>query len=136
MIYLVLTPPSVENAKAISKLFYSLSAPSSSATTQFYCSWVVHPLTHEVALAFSDMADLPVSAQINPTTIVDGIRSLITTAEATALETAIHGCKNIAAASGGVSMIEPINYVPASLTVSVKTYDEMLAGGWFAVDTF
>jgi hypothetical protein len=121
MKYLILKTPLVEYAQAISRFIYGMSIPTFSEVTQYYCSWIKHPETNEVALAFNENDSLPISAEANPVLLVDTIRAAITASEATELENLIANSQSI----------KPIEHIPASLASNIKTEAEMEAGRWF-----
>jgi hypothetical protein len=122
-----------------------MSIPTFSEVTQYYCSWIKHPETNEVALAFNENDSLPISAEANPVLLVETIRAAITALEATELEalivnantpieTEIEGLGGeLITVSSVNNRINPIEHIPASLESNIKTQSEMEANGWFTV---
>jgi hypothetical protein len=143
MKYLILKTPSVDYAKEISRFIYGMSIPTFSEVTQYYCSWIVHPKTNEVALAFNENDSLPISVEANPVLLVDTIRAAITVLEATALEALIANANTpieteieglggeLITVSSVNNRINPIEHIPASLASNIKTEAEMEADGWY-----
>lgn len=143
MKYLILKTPSIDYAKAISRFIYGMSVPELDETTQYYCSWIQHPTSGAVALAFFENDSLPISTGANPVLLVDTIRAAITVDEAATLEALIANANTpveteITGLGGELitvsitnNRINPIDHVPASLASNIKTQAEMEAGGWF-----
>jgi hypothetical protein len=123
MKYLILTIPSVEYAKAISKFLYALSVPSQDQSTKFYNSWIEHPQLNKVALSFPD-DELPINPDADAKLLVDQVRQAITEDEAQAMEDRIN--------EGG--LVKPIDFIPASLSTNILTHAEMESAGWFYIE--
>ena len=142
MKYLILKTPSLDYAKAISRFIYGMSVPTFSETTQYYCSWIEHPETNEVALVFPENDSLPISPEANPVLLVDTIKSVITEDEAETLENLIRNAhtpqETTIELDGEIltintinSTINPIDHIPASLAGNIKTHEELAGEGWF-----
>ena len=125
MKYLILTIPSVDYAKAISKFLYALSVPTLDQVTQYYNGYIIHPNTGKVALGFPD-EDIYVHSEADEKALVDQVRNAISEEEATQLEQDIIDNKGQRAI--------PIDFIPQSLKSNLKTYAQMENWGWFELE--
>lgn len=119
MEYLVLTQPSIEYAKQISKFLYSLSVPSQDQATKYFNGWITHPTTGSVALVFGT-EEIPIHPHGNAILLVDTIRQAITEPEATEIETRIN--------EGGTA--KPLDFLPQSLSSNLLTEQQAKDNGW------
>jgi hypothetical protein len=122
MKYLILTIPSIEYAKAISRFIWAITIDSDQST-MFYNSWIQHPQTNEVALAFIHNEKILIHPNANAKALVDQVRNAITQVEANLMENTIN--------EGG--LLNPLDFIPASLSTIILTHSEMENAGWFAV---
>ena len=113
MQYLILNNQSEEYAQAISRFIYAMSRPNLDGITQYFWSWITHPITNEIALCITD-DDIPIHPEANANLLVDLIRSQITEQEAEALESLIN--------QGG--RVKPAEHIPNSLIDNLKTEEE------------
>lgn len=124
MFLLVITNPSVEYAAYISEMIWKMGRPEQTRTeqyvTQFYCGWVEHPDSGQLAL------NMPISNEyIHPDCDADSIANNlpILDEEKTSLISSINAAKG--------SRIQPSSLIPASLVGNILTVDEAITAGWY-----
>lgn len=126
MKYLVLTQPSEEYAANVSRLMWDLCKhPTSSTTTQYLYSWIVHPGVHDgpspVALNVGDG-----QFYVQPTATADAIIAAASLGD----EEASQLSTDILAARG--SKVDVESLLPASIAANLLTRQQAEDQGWFA----
>ena len=119
MNYLILTISSIEYAKSISR-FLRVIQKDKDPTTQYFNHWLMHSITHEVALAFPDV-DIKLDDEADASLLVDVVRNAITPEEAQAMEDRINQGGNV----------KPLDFIPQSVGQNIRTQDQMDSDGWF-----
>lgn len=124
MILLVLTNPSTAYAEAVSEKLWSLGRPESTRdenyVTKYYCGWVQHPETGQVAL------EMPTeTAYIHPDSDpVDVAKDMpITSSEKAQFASSVNNSKGKKTQTSGL--------VPESLIENILTVDEAVLEGWY-----
>lgn len=125
MRYLILTQPSVQYAAGISAHLQRLARPDHvrdpADVTLYRYGWITHPVSGDVALTWPDEA-IPVHAEA-PTSLVDEIAGALTAEEATQMRSDIETHRG--------SSVDPLLFLPGSLSGNLRTKAEMDAAGWF-----
>jgi hypothetical protein len=122
MLYLLLNTNDLNYAKNISKAFWLMARPSNAAVTQYYAPILQKYNATDLAMGFSNTADLKVDPTVAPSA-VSALITTITSSESTALQNAI--------TSAIGTFINPLTIMPASLGTVTKTYAELVAANWF-----
>lgn len=123
MKYLILTIPSIDYAKAISRFLWSIQK-NKDESTKYFNHWVQHPVNGQIALAFPNV-EILLDDNADASILVDQVRQAITSEEATAMEERIN--------KGG--SVKPVDFIPASLSTNIITQSEAEANGWFEFET-
>ena len=127
--YLILSTPSEEYAKAVSHELWMLARPrgiSDSETSQFYCGVDVHT-DGRVAIGPLDGTQ-PVHADADELSFGQLIGQAITEEEEAGIVASITEAKG-----GSISIVGLIEASP-SLSPNLRTYDQLEADGWFTTE--
>jgi hypothetical protein len=127
--YLILSTPSEEYAKAVSHELWMLARPrgiSDSETSQFYCGVDVHT-DGRVAIGPLDGTQ-PVHADADELSFGQLIGQAITEEEEAGIVASITEAKG-----GSINILSLIEASP-SLSPNLRTYDQLEADGWFTTE--
>jgi len=127
--YLILSQPSQEYAKAVSHELWMLARPrgiSDNETSQFYCGVHVHS-DGRVAIGPIDQPQ-QVHANADELSFAQLIGNAVTEAEEQAIIDAI-----VEAKGGTIQLLDIIAASP-SLSPNLRTYEQLDADGWFPTE--
>jgi len=127
--YLILSQPSQEYAKAVSHELWMLARPrgiSDNETSQFYCGVHVHS-DGRVAIGPIDQPQ-QVHANADELSFAELIGNAVTEAEKQAIIDAI-----VEAKGGTIQLLDIIAASP-SLSPNLRTYEQLDADGWFPTE--
>ena len=127
--YLILSQPSQEYAKAVSHELWMLARPrgiSDNETSQFYCGVHVHS-DGRVAIGPIDQPQ-QVHANADELSFAELIGNAVTEAEEQAIIDAI-----VEAKGGTIQLLDIIAASP-SLSPNLRTYEQLDADGWFPTE--
>ena len=130
MTFLILSTPSEDYAKAVSHELWMLARPrgiSDNETSQFYCGTYAHPDGTQVAIGPLDGTQ-PVHADADELSFGQLIGHAITVEEEDAIVAAI-----IEAQGGSIRILDLLEASP-SLSLNLRTRDELDADGWFPTE--
>ena len=128
MIYLILSQPSEEYARAVSHELWMLARPrgvSDGETSQYFCGVITHD--GQVAIGPLDGTQ-PVHADADELSFGQLIGAAITEEEEDGIVAAITEAKG-----GSINILSLIEASP-SLAPSLRTYEQLKADGWFTSD--
>lgn len=131
MKYLILTQPSIEYAKAVSGAIWQARYPDEvrdgDEATHYYCGWIVHPQSGDVALAFPD-ENLIVHPMRKLQPLVDIIKAPLPENEKQAIQDHFD---NLFPREEGDPPLTIENVLPSLYAGNLKTHAQMDALGWF-----
>lgn len=121
----------LETAQAISKTFYELSRPESvrngKDVTQYYCSWLVHPITQAVVLQIPDIS-LYIHSEADETIFDEFIQPLVDSGEIP--ESEITNTQTLIEVSKGKT-VSIIDILPSFWKQQAKTQEQIQKENWF-----
>ena len=130
MSYLILSTPSIEYADAISHELWLLVRPQSvggSETTQFYTGRYAHPDGEKVAIGPIGGSQ-PIHKDADEIPLAQLIGAALTADEEAFIENTIYDAK------GGSLSVVAMLYSIDSLSINLRTREQMVEEGWFPVE--
>ncbi|GAA6622907.1 hypothetical protein [Scytonema sp. NUACC26] len=130
MIYIPITSELI--AQSLSKALYELSRPLSTQLTEdvseYYCGWLVHPITKEVVLILPEDDLLPVNSLANDRALDKFLKPFQNAQKITGED--IEKVRN-AIATNKDKQIKVIDFLPQYWLDSAKTQEQLEGGNWF-----
>ena len=130
MQYFILTAKNLLLANLFNNGLFLLSVPGSTDVTQYYAGITVNPTTGAVALAFSNVADLPVHPAADGTEWANLLAGFISQTDQAALVNAVSIARGLT--------VNPVNFTVANTAYtlvppSLGSWQDSLHAGWYSV---
>lgn len=132
MKYLILTQPNIDYAKAVSGAIWQARYPdevrAGDEQTQYYCGWITHPISGDVAITFPD-EPLKVHPMRKLQPLVDIIKTPLPENEKQAIQDHFD---NLFPREEGDPPLTIENVLPSLYSDNLKTRQEMGYLNWFS----